>query len=176
MTQPTGDIATINYKRGEKRKKDMIEKEKEEDKCVENQRSVQDDGYCCHQHATVAKKEHDESKQQMKKQKQMKKQPQNVKKSIDGSDHCIHCDKEPCCFIQIESRLCENDEIYFDEEDYAKDRSAYNSGRRKRAYQYAAFILWEGVNYRKPHYRCVEDGVRALFPPFDGKIIGYKTC
>jgi hypothetical protein len=58
MTQPTGDIATINYKRGEKRKKDMIEKEKEEDKCVENQRSAQDYGYCCHQHATVAKKEH----------------------------------------------------------------------------------------------------------------------
>jgi hypothetical protein len=60
MTQPTGAIATINYKRGEKRKKDMIEKEKEEYKCVENQRSAQEYGYCCHQHATVANKEDDE--------------------------------------------------------------------------------------------------------------------
>jgi hypothetical protein len=88
---------------------------------------------------------------------------------IDGPDHCIHCDEDPCVFIQIESCL------WFDEEDYHKDHAAYNSGRCKHAYQYAAFVLWEGIDYRKPYYRYVEDGVRALFPPVDGKIIGYKT-
>jgi hypothetical protein len=100
-----------------------------------------------------------------------------VNKKIDGPDHCIHCDEDPCVFIQIESLSCENDEINFDEEDYGKDHAVYNSGRRKRAYQYAAFILWEGINYRKPQYtgRRVEDGVRALFSPVDGKIMGYKT-
>jgi hypothetical protein len=71
-------------------------------------------------------------------------------------------------------RLWENDEIYYDSGDYEKALITYNSSRRKRAFQYAAFILWEGVNYRKPHYRCVEDGVCALFPPLNGKIMGYK--
>jgi hypothetical protein len=55
--------------------------------------------------------------------------------------------------------LWENDKIYFDEDDYDKDPAAYNSGRRKCAYRYAAFVLWEGINYWKPHYGCVEDGV-----------------
>jgi hypothetical protein len=115
-------------------------------------------GYCCHQHAKVAKKEHeDDSKTQMKKQR-----GDEVNKVVDGPDHCIHCDEDPCVFIQIESRLCENDEMYFDEEHYAKDPVSRNSGRRKRAYQYAEFVLWEGINYRKPHYKCVEDGVRSL--------------
>jgi hypothetical protein len=55
-----------------------------------------------------------------------------------------------------------------------KNSVAYNCARRKRAFQYTAFILWGGGNYRKQHYSCVEDGVRALFPPFDAKIMGYK--
>jgi hypothetical protein len=50
----------------------------------------------------------------------------------------------------------------------------YNSGRHKRAFQYTVFILWEGINYCKPHFACIEDGVCALFPPFNGKIMGYK--
>jgi hypothetical protein len=112
--------------------------------------------------------EHEESKRQKNKK-------ETVKKMIDGPDHCIHCDEDPCLFIQIELRLWENDEIYFNEGDYDKDPAAYNSGRRKCAYHYAAFVLWEGINYRKPHYRCAKDGVRALFPPVDGKIMGYKT-
>jgi hypothetical protein len=62
--------------------------------------------------------------------------------------------------IKIESRLWENDKIYFDKGDYDKDPAAYNSGRRKRVYQYAVFVLWEGINYRKPPYRCIEDGVQ----------------
>jgi hypothetical protein len=128
-------------------------------------------GYCCHQHAKVVKKEQeDDSKTQMKKQ-----MGEEVYKVVDGPDHCIHCNEDPCVFIQIETQLCENSKIYFGEEHYAKDPVSCKGGRRKRAYQYAAFVLWEGINYRKPHYKCVEDGVRSLFPPFDGKIMGYKT-
>jgi hypothetical protein len=168
MSKPVGSMATISYKRGEKKRKEREDKEREEENCADNQKSALSCGYCCHQHAKVAKMEHEESKRQKKKK-------ETVKKMIDGPDHCIHCDEDPCVFIQIESLLWENDKIYFDKENYDKDPAAYNSGRRKRAYQYAAFVLWEGINYQKPHYRCVEDGVRALFPPVDRKIMGYKT-
>jgi hypothetical protein len=169
MTKPMSDMATINYKRGEKKRKDRLEKEREEETCVENQQAAQNFGYCCHQHATVAKTEDNEYKEQMKRKKQ------KVRQLVDGPEHCIHCDEDPCVFVQIEMRLCENDDIYYDGNDYEKAPVAYNSARRKRAFQYAAFILWEGVNYRKPHYKCVEDGVRALFPPLDGKIMGFKS-
>jgi hypothetical protein len=94
---------------------------------------------------------------------------------VDGPDHCIHCDKDSCVFIQIESLLCENDMIYYDSYEYENALVMYNSGRRKRAYQYAAFVLWEGINHRRPHYKYVENGVRALVPPPDGKIMGYKS-
>ncbi len=77
--------------------------------------------------------------------------------------------------MQIESLLCENDMIYYDSYEYENALVMYNSGRRKRAYQYAAFVLWEGINHRRPHYKYVENGVRALVPPPDGKIMGYKS-
>jgi hypothetical protein len=80
----------------------------------------------------------------MKKQKKGK----VVNKVVDRPDHCIHCNKDPCVFIQIEWRLCKNDKIYFDKEHYVKDPVSYNSSRRKSADQYAAFVLWEGINYR----------------------------
>jgi hypothetical protein len=82
-----------------------------------------------------------------------KQRGEEVNKEVDGPDHCIHCDEDPCVFIQIESGLCKNNEIYFDEQHNVKDPVSCNSGRRKRAYQYAAFVLWEGINYRKPHYK-----------------------
>jgi hypothetical protein len=53
----------------------------------------------------------------------MKKQKDEVNKVVDGPYHCIHCDEDPCVFIQIESRLCEDDEIYFDEGGRLGERS-----------------------------------------------------
>jgi hypothetical protein len=53
-------------------------------------------------------------------------------------------------------------------------RITYNSARCKCVFQYAAFILWEGMNYCEPYYMCVEDGVHALSPPLNGKIMGFK--
>jgi hypothetical protein len=116
----------------------------------------------------VAKKEHERNKKQVSRQTEKKSQV------INEEEQCIHCDKDPCVFTQIELRLCKNDEIYYDVGDYEKAPITYNTSRRKCAFQYAAFILWEGVNYRKRHYRCVENGVRCLFPPLDGKTMGYK--
>jgi hypothetical protein len=161
MSEPTTDIAKIEFKRKEKKRKDIEVKRREEEDCYDNQQLAQNQGFCCHAHATVMKREQEEDVRKKK-----------VK--VNAPDHCAYCDEEPCVFIQIESRLCENDSIYYDEDEYQRDPVKYNSGRRKRAYQYAAFILWEGINYRKPHFTCVEDGVRALFPPFDGRIMGYK--
>jgi hypothetical protein len=61
-----------------------------------------------------------------------------------------------------------------DEGEYSKDPVAYNSARRKCVFQYVVFILWVGINYPKSHFTCVEDSLHALFPPFDGKIMGFK--
>jgi hypothetical protein len=66
MSKPIGNMATINYKRGEKKRKERDEKEREEENCAENQKSALNCGYCCHQHAKVAKIEHEESKKQKK--------------------------------------------------------------------------------------------------------------
>jgi hypothetical protein len=114
MSKPVGSMATINYKRGEKKRKERKDREREDENCADNQKSALNCGYCCHQHTKVAKMEHEESKRQKKKK-------ETVKKMIDGPDHCTHCDEDPCVFIQIELRLWENDEIYFEEEDYDKD-------------------------------------------------------
>jgi hypothetical protein len=122
MPEPIGNMAsTINYKWGEKERKERSEKEREEENCAENQQSA-NYGYCCHQHAKVAKTEHE------KRMKQMKKQKDEVNKLVDGPDHCIHCDEDPSCvFIQIESYLCENDEIHYDADDYGKDEQRTNN-------------------------------------------------
>jgi hypothetical protein len=98
------------------------------------------------------------------------------KVKVNGPDHCIHCDEDLCVFIQIETHLVENGVIYYNESEYEKYPVAYNSARGKHAFQYAAFVLWKGItNNRKPHYNCVEDGIRALFPPLNGKIVGNKN-
>jgi hypothetical protein len=60
MTKPIGNMETMNYKwnklqMGEHKRKERIEKEKEEENCAENQQSAQMYGYCCRQHAKVAK-------------------------------------------------------------------------------------------------------------------------
>ena len=148
-----------------------MENEREEEECLENQQNAHHQGFCCHYHEKKQKKEWDEKR---KLKGGIIKKATNQEEEVYEPNHCHHCDEDPCVFQQIELKLCENDDIYFDEHDYAKAPVPYNSARRKRAYQFAAFILWEGINYRQPHYKCVEDGVRSLFPPLDGKTMGYK--
>ena len=167
MTEPDSDIEKVVYRQAEKKRKERIEKREDEENCQHNQQLAKEEGFCCYQHATEMKRESAVKLERKEKSKRMK-------RTVDGPDHCIHCDEDPCVFVQIEARLGENDAIYYDAYEYKKDPSKCNSGRCKRAFQYAVFILWEGINYRKPHFTCVEDGVRALFPPFDGKIMGYK--
>jgi hypothetical protein len=161
VSEPTSNIERMTFKIKEKKRKEREQKEREEENCAENQKNAHNQGYCCHEHGQEAKEK-------------FKKEKKGKKARVDGPHHCIHCDEDPCVFVQIEERLCENDDIYFDAEDHRNDPVRTNSGRRKRAYQYTAFILWEGINYRKPHYKCVEDGVRALFPPLGGNTMGYK--
>jgi hypothetical protein len=134
LSEPTSDLAKISYKRKEKKQRDNMKKRKEEEECADNQQSAQDEGFCCHHHAKRLKIKEEEERIGKKRAK------------VDGPDHCIHCDEDPCFFVQIESRLCENDTIYYDRCDYENAPAAYNSGRRKHAYhQYATFVLWEGI-------------------------------
>jgi hypothetical protein len=164
--EPTSDLTSISFKRKERKQRDNMKKRREEEECANNQQSAQDEGFCCHHHAKRLQIKDKEERNCTKRAK------------VDGPDHCIlciHCNEDPCVFIQIESRLCENDTICYDGCDYENAPSAYNRGRRKRAYQYAAFMLWEGINYHRPHYTCVENGVCLLFPPIDGKVMGCKS-
>jgi hypothetical protein len=69
-------------------------------------------------------------------------------------------------FIQSsEQNIADNDSIYNDATKHAENPVVVNSARHKRAYQFTAHLLWEGINYRSQHYPCVEAGMRALFPP-----------
>ena len=163
MTEPTSDLARIDFHRREKKRKILVEKELEQENCADNQQNARDEGFCCHHHAKKMKLE------------EQKEREANKRAKVDSPDHCILCGDDPCVFLQIETRLWANDEIYYDSEDYAKAPVACNSNRRKRAYQYAAHIIWGGINYRKEHYKCVVNGVRALFPPLDGKVMGFKN-
>jgi hypothetical protein len=58
MLKPIGTMTTINFRRGERKRKERMEKEKEEETCAKNQQKAHVKGYCCHQHAKVAKKAH----------------------------------------------------------------------------------------------------------------------
>ena len=163
MSEPTTDLAKINFKRREMKRMENEKREREEAECGDNQQAARDGGFCCHHHEKKIKLE------------EKKEREGNRRAKKDRPYQCIHCNEDPCAFIQIETRLCASDKIYFDEDDFKKGPAAYNSGRRKRAYQKAANILWGGINYRKQHFACVENGVRTLFPPLDGKTMGYKV-
>jgi hypothetical protein len=164
MSEPRTCLAKYHYHRKEKERKENEERVREHEDCARKQEKAQEKGFCCHHH---------QRKYMLEKEEETRKRMKVDK--VDSPYHCIHCDEDPCVFVQIESRLCANDEIYHNEEDFAKAPAAYNSSRRKRAFRYAASILFEGINYRKKHFTCVENGVRALFPPLDGKIMGYKN-
>jgi hypothetical protein len=164
MTEPTSDMELMKFRQNEKKRKERLKIENDERECYENQEIAKSKGYCCHQHSKRTKCEEQKTTEDTRK----------YTRGGEVPNHCIHCDEDMCVFITIESDIGQNDAIYFDKEEFAKDPVSYNSARRKRAYKYAAFILWEGINYRRQHYKCVEDGVRALFPPLDGKTMGYK--
>jgi hypothetical protein len=136
---------------------------KEEKECTDTQLNAKKEVLCGHHQAKRRKLKNEEDS------------PRAKRAAVDGPDHCIHCDDDPCAFLQIESRLCEIDTIFYNEDDYANAPGPYNSGRRKRAFQYAANVIYEGIHHRKRHYTCVEKGIRALFPPIDGKIMGFKN-
>jgi hypothetical protein len=113
------------------------EKKREEEECHDNQRIMQKQGFCCHAHAKKMKRER---KEEIRKKKVR----------VNRAEHCIHCNEEPCIFIQIKFRLCENNAIYYDEGECTKTPVVYNSARHKHMFQYAAFILWEGINTQLP--------------------------
>jgi hypothetical protein len=106
LSKPTSDLAKISYKRKEKKQRDNMKKRKEKEECADNQQSAQDEGFCCHHHAKRLKIKEEEERIGKKRAK------------VDCPDHCIHCDEDPCLFVQIESRLCENNTIYYDRCDY----------------------------------------------------------
>jgi hypothetical protein len=98
-------MSKISFKCKEKKRKEIVERKREEEGCHENQQNAQNQGLCCHEHVKLMKKERNESIRKKKVQ-------------VNRPDHCIHCDEDPCVFIQIETRLKENGVIYYDESEY----------------------------------------------------------
>jgi hypothetical protein len=119
-----------------KKRKDNMKTKRDKEECTDNQQNAQNKGFCCHHHAKRMKL------------KDLVERQMAIQAKVDGPGHCIGCDEDPYIFVQIELRLYENDTIYYDEDKYANNLVAYNSGRGKRAYQYAAFVLWE--RYQQP--------------------------
>jgi hypothetical protein len=166
MSEPTSDLMKIRFLRKTKKRKERQFETMEKDfplrELSDNQ--ARKKGFCCASHAAE-----DEAKQ-----KRDVKKREGEAREIHGPGFCSHCEEDSCVFVQSERDITENDAIYYDAAEHAENPVAVNSARRKRAYQFTAHLLWEGINYRRQHYPCVEAGVRALFPPQDGKIMGYK--
>jgi hypothetical protein len=102
LSERRSDLASISFKRKEKNQRDNMKRRKEEEEWTNNQQTAQNEGFCCHHHEKRLKmKDEDEEERNCTK-----------RSKVDGPDHCIHCDEDPCVFVQIESRLCENDTIY----------------------------------------------------------------
>jgi hypothetical protein len=85
------------------------------------------------------------------------------KAKVNGPNHCIHRDEDPCVFIQIELHLAKNNVIYHDKGEYEKDPVAYHSARYKRVFQSTSFVLWKGPDFRQlTFYRIFSFGVVGL--------------
>jgi hypothetical protein len=92
---------------------------------------------------------------------------------LHGPNICTVCGCDPCEFQQMEMEILVQDRNH--NEDVGLDAGERNSKRRKRAYKYATKhkfgVLGRGVRKKLPS--CIEDGVRSLFPPVDGKVMGF---
>jgi hypothetical protein len=166
MLEPTSDFARISFKQKETKRKDTMKTMREEEDCAGNQQNAQNKGLCCHHHTRRMKLKDKEESQMMKQAK------------VDWPDHCIHCNEDPCVLVQIELHLSENNTIYYDkDEQYENNPVAYNSNRHTTAATTMQHSCCgkESISYCRPHYMCVENSVRALLPPLDGKIMGYKS-
>ena len=90
---------------------------------------------------------------------------------LDGPSWCPHCECDPCQFFQLETNILDFD----NRRGKVTER---NSWRRKRAYQYVTRhregVLGNGVRRELP--ACILAGVRSLFPPVDGAVMGFKEA
>jgi hypothetical protein len=169
MSEPKSDVQKMGYFRATRKRKAREEEDREIAVCGELHEQANIELYCCPGHARKAKLN--------AKLKEEKKTRDGVNEgTMEGPGFCKHCIDDPCVFIQFEDTIVKNDLIYFDAKEYAEDPVTVNRQRHKRAYQFTAHLLWEGIKYRRQHYTCVEAGVRALFPPFDGKVMGFKEA
>jgi hypothetical protein len=155
MCEPKSNYEVKRWWKHQKEISDHDDRRAEIRACENQQRQAQDHGFCCYAHAVKRKEE--------RRTEELKKKA----RTIDGPNHCISCDDDPCAFLQIETRLCDNDDIYFVKKEYEADTEAYNGIRRERAYKYAAYILWGKRGFVGFHYRCVVKGVQSLFPGAD---------
>jgi hypothetical protein len=94
--------------------------------------------------------------------------------TLEGPNLCVVCGCDPYQFIHFETNMLEQDHIH--NEDVGMNASERNSTRRrKRAFKLVT-RLREGVlgqSVRRPLPSYILGGIRSLFPPVDGVVMGF---
>jgi phosphopantetheinyl transferase (holo-ACP synthase) len=90
MSEPTSGLEQLAYKCYQKKRKQHIEREHKEEEFHENQKEAHNKAFCCYEHAELLVEE-----------ARVKKAKKGKKARVDGPNHCIHCDEDPCIFVQI---------------------------------------------------------------------------
>ena len=103
--------------------------------------------------------------------------PKHDIRDDDGSWICQSCNQATCLMTQIMVDLDENDSATYDNQLFEDNPNLANKQRRYRAYCLASFLIEGrlGTGVRKKHYDCVSTGISMMYPPFDGKVTGFKS-
>ena len=103
--------------------------------------------------------------------------PKHDIRNEDGSWMCQSCKQPTCLMTQITEEIEKNDLALYDELLFERDPNQANRQRRYSAYQLASFLIEGrlGKGVRKELHDCVRTGILMMFPPFDGKVTGFKS-
>ena len=94
---------------------------------------------------------------------------------------CRVCKLDPCIFTRLESDILAHDTAVNTVNNLPSDPMGgvvRNRMRRNRAYHFCAYRLYGylGSGNRKKFPRCIEEGVRCLFPAYNGLHVGYQDA
>ena len=92
---------------------------------------------------------------------------------------CRSCRMDPCIFTRLQHDIMLHDSAINtvqNQPSYPMAGVVRNRQRRHRAFRYATYRLYGylGKNNRKRMPRCIEDGIRSLYPAYNGLHVGYK--
>ena len=92
---------------------------------------------------------------------------------------CKYCKMDPCIFTRLQYDIMDRDTKINKVNNlpsHPMGGVVRNRERRHRAFKYAAYTLYGflGKGIRKKMPQCIEEGIRCLYPAYDGLHVGYK--